>query len=71
MREEITPEEIKQHYSAMLDSVSLIEGGQPGFMSDSDWLAMKSRNQEHLTIMRSKDYWTGEDFSTVDAAIKS
>ena len=62
-------EEISQHYSAMGDSVDLINAGQPEDMSAEDWADMKSRNQEHLTLMKAKDFWTTEDMTAVTAAI--
>ena len=64
-----TTEEIAQHYSAMGDSVDLINAGQPEDMSAEDWADMKSRNQEHLTLMKAKDFWTTEDMTAVNAAI--
>ena len=64
-----TPEEIAQHYSAMGDSVDLINAGQPEDMSAEDWADMKSRNQEHLVLMLAKDFWTNEDMTAVTAAI--
>ena len=62
-------EEISQHYSAMGDSVDLINAGQPEDMSAEDWADMKSRNQEHLVLMKAKDFWTTEDMTAVNAAI--
>ena len=63
-------EEIAQHYSAMGDSVDLINAGQPEDMSAEDWADMKSRNQEHLTLMKAKDFWTdAQDMTAVNAAI--
>jgi len=62
-------EEISQHYSAMGDSVDLINAGQPEDMSAEDWADMKSRNQEHLTLMKAKDFWGNEDMTAVTAAI--
>ena len=62
-------EEISQHYSAMGDSVDLINAGQPEDMSAEDWADMKSRNQEHLVLMLAKDFWTTEDMTAVTAAI--
>jgi len=64
-----TTEEISQHYSAMGDSVDLINAGQPEDMSAEDWADMKSRNQEHLVLMLAKDFWTNEDMTAVTAAI--
>ena len=66
---EVTPEEIAQHYSAMLDSVNLINGGQPEGMEDDEWADCVSRNKEHLELMVAKDYWTDEDMTAVNAAI--
>jgi len=63
-------EEIAQHYSAMLDSVNLITAGKPDDMSAEDWADTKSRNQEHLTLMKAKDFWTdAQDMTAVTAAI--
>ena len=65
-----TAEEISQHYSAMGDSVDLINAGQPEDMSAEDWADTKSRNQEHLTLMKAKDFWTdAQDMTAVTAAI--
>ena len=72
MPEEIevpTTEEIAQHYSAMGDSVNLINAGQPEDMSNEDWADTVSRNQEHLTIMLAKDFWGTEDMTAVNAVI--
>jgi len=63
---EVTTEEIAQHYSAMLDSVNLINGGQPEGMEDDDWADCVSRNKEHLELMVAKDYWTDEDMTAVN-----
>lgn len=62
-----TPEQIAQHYKAMLDSVWLINAiiaGKPE--GDKDTVG---RNVAHLELMRGKDFWTTEDMSPVDAAI--
>ena len=64
-----TPEQIAQHYSAMGDIVDLINAGQPEDMSAEDWADTVSRNQEHLVLMKAKDYWTNEDFTAIDAVI--
>ena len=66
---EVTTEEIAQHYSAMLDSVNLINGGQPEGMEDDEWADCVSRNKEHLELMVAKDYWTDEDMTPLNAAI--
>ena len=69
MENEITAEQIAQHYKAMGDSVDLINAGQPEDMSDEDWADCLSRNVEHLKIMVAKDFWTNEDMTAVNAAI--
>ncbi len=71
MEIEVTTEEITQHYSAMLDSVSLITAGQPEGMDDTDWADTVSRNKEHLELMLAKDFWTDEDMTAVNTAISS
>ena len=64
-------EEIAQHYSAMGDSVDLINAGKPADMEDGDWADTVSRNKEHLSLMVAKDYWGTEDMKAVKAAIKA
>ena len=68
-----TPAEIAAHYTALGHSVDLINGINAG--SDHQQLdnAAKQeavdRNVEHLEIMKTRSYWTTEDFTAVDAAI--
>jgi hypothetical protein len=64
-----TTEEIAQHYSAMGDSVDLLNAGQPADMEDDDWADTVSRNKEHLELMVAKDFWGTEDMTAVNAAI--
>lgn len=66
--EQITPEEIAQHYSAALDSVALINAGQPEGMTAEDWADCLARNKAHLVIMLAKDFWTTEDLSPLQTA---
>jgi hypothetical protein len=68
MNEEITTEQIAQHYSAAMDSVALINAGQPEDMTDEDWADTVKRNKEHLEIMVAKDFWTTEDLTPLQAA---
>jgi hypothetical protein len=65
---EITPEQIAQHYSAAMDSVNLINAGQPEGMDDADWADCLARNKEHLRIMIAKDFWTTEDLTPLQQA---
>ena len=69
MEHTITPEEIARHYSAAMDSVNLLNAGQPEGMTDEDWADTVSRNVEHLRIMVGKEYWTDEDLGPFTAAI--
>ena len=67
-----TEEQIAQHYSAMQDSVNLIDEmrtNPPEDMTDEEVADCISRNVEHLEIMVAKDYWTDEDMKAVNAAI--
>ena len=68
MTEEITTEQIAQHYSAAMDSVNLINAGQPEGMTDEDWADTVKRNKEHLEIMVAKDFWTDEDLTPLQNA---
>jgi hypothetical protein len=65
---ELTPEQIAQHYSAAMDSVNLINAGQPEDMTDADWADCLARNKEHLRIMIAKDFWTTEDLTPLQQA---
>ena len=71
MSDEITAEQIAQHYTAMGHSVDLLNAGQPEGMSDEEWANCVSRNVEHLKIMLAKDFWTTEDMTAVNAAISA
>jgi hypothetical protein len=61
-------EQIAKHYSAAMDSVNLINAGQPEDMTDADWADTLKRNRDHLVIMLAKDYWTTEDLTPLQAA---
>jgi len=67
--DEITPEQIAQHYKAMGDSVDLLNAGQPEGMDDAEWADCVDRNVRHLQIMVAKDFWTTEDMTAANAAI--
>ena len=73
MENTITPdapsaEQIAKHYSACMDSVALINAGQPEGMTEADWLDTVARNKEHLNIMLVKDFWTNENLAPLQAA---
>lgn len=73
MDNEITAEEIAQHYTAMGHSVDLINAiiaGDYDETMDADERAdCVSRNVEHLEIMVAKDFWTLEDMTDINTAI--
>jgi|TARA_E500000305_G_scaffold26566_1_gene20438 hypothetical protein len=69
MDNEITAEEIAQHYSAAMDSVNLINAviaDPDAYIRDETIL---QRNIGHLQIMVAKDYWTDEDMTPFNDAI--
>jgi hypothetical protein len=71
--DELTAEQIAQHYDAMGHSVDLINAIIAGEAMADDDAADKqdcvNRNVEHLEIMVAKDFWTDEDMTTANAAI--
>ena len=68
MENEITAEQIAQHYSAAMDSVNLINAGQPEGMTAEDWADCLARNKEHLRLMLAKDFWTTENLTPLEEA---
>jgi len=68
--EDLTPEQIAQHYSAAMDSVNLLNAGKPEEMSDEDWADCVKRNKDHLEIMLAKDFWTDEDLTPLQDEVK-
>ena len=67
--DDLTPEQIAQHYSAAMDSVNLLNAGKPEGMDDADWADCKKRNVDHLKIMVAKTWWNGQDLAPLNAAI--
>ncbi len=72
---ERTAEEKAQDYSAMGDSVSLINaiiaGDSMAEESAEDRQDCLDRNAQHLKLMVAKDDWGDEDMDAVNAAIES
>ena len=62
-------QEIAAAYSAMLDSVALINAARANPDDYADDETVVARNVEHLGIMIAKDFWTDEDMTSVQAAI--
>jgi len=73
MTDEVTTEDIAQHYTAMGHSVDLINdivaGNQDEDMEAADRQDTVDRNVEHLQLMVAKDFWTTEDMTAANAAI--
>ena len=73
--EDRTTEQLAQDYSAMGDSVDLINAIIAGdSMADDeaeDRQGCVDRNKEHLQIMVAKDDWGSEDMSAANAAISA
>jgi len=71
--DEITVEQIAQHYTAMGHSVDLINAIIAGEAMADDEAADKqdcvNRNVEHLELMVAKDFWTTESMTAANAAI--
>ena len=71
--DELTAEQIAQHYTAMGHSVDLINAIIAGETMADDDAADKqdcvNRNVEHLEIMVAKDFWGSEDMTAANAAI--
>jgi hypothetical protein len=60
-------EQIARHYSAMMDSVNLINSLVP--THDADALDMLDRNVRHLEQMLLNDWWADHDLAPINAAI--
>ena len=69
MPEEITAEEIAQHYSACMDSVNLINAVVAAPADYADDETVLQRNVDHLAAMVQQDYWTTEDMTPLNDAV--
>ena len=71
--DDLTTEQVQQHFTAMGHSVSLINDIIAGDAMADDTTEDKQdcvdRNVRHLEIMVAKDFWTDEDMTEVNAAI--
>jgi hypothetical protein len=61
------PDETARHYSALLDSVALINSLVP--TQDAEALDTLDRNVRHLELMVARDWWAGYDLDPINAAI--
>jgi hypothetical protein len=71
--DDLTTEQIAQHFTAMGHSVSLINDIIAGDAMADDTTEDKQdcvdRNVRHLEIMLAKDFWTNQDMTAANAAI--
>ena len=56
-------------YSAAMDSVDLLNAGQPTSETDEDWAATVERNVEHLRIQLAKKWPKTYDLEPFAAAV--
>ena len=69
--EQPTADEVARHYSAALDSVTLLNAGKSAEMDDAEWADTKKRNVDHLSIMVAKEWMQGQDLAPLNAAIEA
>jgi len=74
--EQPSAEQIAKHFSALGDSVTLINdiiAGAEAYetLTTEEKKDTVQRNVDHLELMKAKDFWTTESFTAVDAAIVS
>ena len=71
---ELTPEQqVQRSYDAAMDSVNLLNAGNPEDMTDADWQDCKQRNIDHLKIQIAKgaEYYGSLDLTPFEDAIKA
>ena len=74
MTDTLTTEQIASYYTGMGHSIDVIDdilaGNQVGRAeTDEEKKGFVDRNVRHLEKMLTKDYWTSEDMTAVNAAI--
>ena len=74
--EEKTTEQIAQIFKAAGDSVTVINGTKPDWLTTDEWKDVIKRNVEHLEVIKTykkvdetTSIWTTEDFTAIDKAI--
>jgi hypothetical protein len=70
--QEVTAEEVERNYNAAMDSVDLLNAGQPEDMTDEDWADTVKRNKEHLEIQIAKgaEFYGEHDLTPFVDAVK-
>ena len=69
MKPEMTKGEIAQAYSALMDSVHVIEHLKAKPALDDEEAGMLRRNVEHVELMLAKTFWTDQNLAPVRAAL--
>ena len=70
---ELTQEQqVQRSYDAAMDSVNLLNAGQPKDMTDAEWQDCKQRNIDHLKIQIAKgaEYYGSLDLTPFEDAVK-
>ena len=69
---DLTPEQqVQRSYDSSMDSVNLLNAGQPEKMSAEDWADTVKRNKEHLSLQIAKGYYyAGYDLTPFENAVK-
>ena len=65
-----TEEEIQKKYETALESAELIANGKPDYMSPKRWEDKLDRNKRHIEQLLKKDFWTDQDLSPLEDAVK-
>ena len=75
---EMTADEVAAAYVAMGHSVDEVNSNKREGETDDEFTARKTRNKDHLVIMKAKkkidgitSIWTSESFTAINAAIAS
>ena len=63
-------EEIQQKYESALESAELIANGKPEYMSPERWEDKLDRNKRHIEQLLKKDFWTDQDLTPLEDAVK-
>ena len=76
--EDMTADEVAAAYVAMGHSVAEVNSSKGANETDDEFAARKTRNKDHLVIMKAKkkidgttSIWGSESFTAIDAAIAS
>jgi hypothetical protein len=66
-----TAEQVAKSYSAIKDSIDLLEAGKPEYMQDAEWQDCVKRNVEHVEIQLTKGaaYYGQLDLTSFKQAI--